>query len=105
LEDIHEPGRVRRGVHWRPRRPTGSHLVIVAAYSGENVLAHELGHFFGNPKHSATPGNLMSYTRADGLPTLDAGQIRRVRAHVRRFLKSGELKRAAPPPVKAPAGP
>lgn len=105
LEDIHEPGRIRRGVHWRPRRPKGSHLVIVAACSGEHVLAHELGHFFGNPKHSATPGNLMSYTRADGLPTLDAGQRRNIRAHLRRFLRTGELKRVAPPPLKAPAAP
>ncbi len=105
LEDIHEPGRVRRGVHWRPRRPKGSHLVIVAAYSGEHVLAHELGHFFGNPKHSDTPGNLMSYTRADGLPTLDAAQRRRIRAHLRRFLRTGELKRVDPKALKAPAAP
>lgn len=105
LEDIHEPGRIRRGVHWRPRRPKGSHLVIVAAYSGPDVLAHELGHFFGNPKHSATPGNLMSYTRADGLPTLDAQQRRRIRAHLRRFLRIGELKRVEPEALKAPAAP
>ncbi|MEZ4468885.1 MAG: hypothetical protein R3F43_31765 [bacterium] len=28
------------------------HLVIVAAYARPTVLAHELGHFFDNPRHS-----------------------------------------------------
>lgn len=100
LRDVDDPEVLRQGVHWRPfgrkvgRRGWVPHLVIVAAYARPTVLAHELGHFFGNPNHTATKGNLMSYDRGPGPPTLDATQGRRVRQHVRRFLRSGEVRPA-----------
>jgi hypothetical protein len=97
LRDVDDPELLRQGVHWRPfgrkadRRGRVRHLVIVAAYARPTVLAHELGHFFGNPGHTTVKGNLMSYDRGPGPPVLDATQGRRVQQHVRRFLRSGEL--------------
>lgn len=91
LRDVDDPSRYRMGVHWRPRGYPGKHLVIVTADAGATVLAHELGHFFGNRRHSGTPGNIMSYERGDGPPFFDAAQIRVIRRHARRFLRTGEL--------------
>ncbi len=97
LRDVHDPELLRQGVHWRPygrktdRRGRVAHLVIVAAYARPTVLAHELGHFFGNPQHTTVKGNLMSYDRGPGPPVLDATQGRRVKQHVRRFLRSLEV--------------
>ena len=85
LMDVDEAGRERRGVHWHG--PGGTHYVIVSAISGPSVLAHELGHFLGNPQHSDTPGNLMSYTRTEAVPFLDASQIARVQRTARRMLR------------------
>ena len=81
------------GVHWRPRghgAAEGAHFVIVSAIAGPTVLAHELGHFFGNP-HSDVPGNLMSYERGEGPPVLDEVQMRRARGRAHSFIESGEL--------------
>jgi hypothetical protein len=92
LMDVDEPGRERRGVHWTHRTQRDRHYVIVSAISGPYVLAHELGHFFGNREHSDTPGNLMSYQRTDAPPFLDEAQQKRVRDTLERMLSSGELK-------------
>lgn len=91
LRDVDDPSLMRRGVHWRSANHPGTHHVILSAISGPTVLAHELGHFFGNP-HSATPNNIMSYER-DGevLPFFDGEQLRRIRRFRRRFLASEEL--------------
>jgi hypothetical protein len=91
LRDVDEPSRFRQGVHWRPPPRPGPHYVILSVEAGPDVLAHELGHFFGNHGHSDTPGNIMSYTRGDVPPFFDDTQIRRIRRHVRRFLHTGEL--------------
>lgn len=91
LMDVDEPGRERRGVHWRPRpRPRDSFL-IVSKISAPYVLAHELGHFFGNREHSRVPGNLMSYQRGEGAPFLDDAQVRRIRRTLAELLKTGRL--------------
>jgi hypothetical protein len=95
LMDVDEPGRERRGVHWRVRRDPSRHFVVVSAISGPYVLAHELGHYFGNPEHSQTPGNLMSYTHTEAVPVLDPEQRERVWVTLRRMLAQGELE---PPP-------
>lgn len=93
LLDVDEPGRVRRGVHWHAGgRSTGAHYVILSAIAEPDVLAHELGHFLGNPRHSDTPGNLMSYEHGAALPFLDATQQRRLQRALRAYLNSGELK-------------
>ncbi|HJK91396.1 MAG TPA: hypothetical protein RMH26_11750, partial [Polyangiaceae bacterium LLY-WYZ-15_(1-7)] len=91
LANVDVEGDFIRGVHWRSRRSgTYRHYVILSRIAGEYVLAHELGHFFGNP-HSSTPGNIMSYEGAPGPPFFDEAQRRRIRRHRRRFLESGEL--------------
>lgn len=91
LRDVDDPSLMRQGVHWRSPRVPGSHYVIVSSVAGETTLAHELGHFFGNP-HSPVANNIMSYER-DGtvLPFFDERQLRRIRARARRFLSSGEI--------------
>ncbi len=96
LRDVDDPTQMRRGVHWRPAGRPGAHLVVVSAIAGPNVLAHELGHYFGNP-HSPTPGNIMSYERADVPLFFDAAQARRIRRSARRFARA-----AAPVALDAP---
>jgi hypothetical protein len=91
LMDVDEPGRERRGVHWHPRLGPGQSFLIVSKISQRFVLAHELGHLFGNPKHSDVPGNLMSYTRTDRPPFLDRAQILRVGRTLDVLLKEGTL--------------
>lgn len=91
LRDVDDPSLMRRGVHWRSANHPGTHHVILSAISGPTVLAHELGHYFGNP-HSSVPNDIMSYERdAEVLPFFDAEQLRRIRRARRRLLASGEL--------------
>lgn len=93
LRDVDDRSRYRQGVHWRPRGrryPDGLHFVITSSIAGPHVLAHELGHFFGNP-HSDVAGNIMSYERGEGPPFFDAEQARRIRRFGRRFIESGEI--------------
>ncbi len=66
--------------------------MILAAYAGKTVLAHELGHFFGNRTHPKTPGNIMSYDRGQMPPFFDAGQLRKIARFLRAFLRSRELR-------------
>lgn len=93
LRDVDEPERFRQGVHWRPRGsgfPPDAHFVVVSAIAGPTVLAHELGHYFGNG-HSDVPGNVMSYEPGEGPPSFDSVQARRIRDAARRFLASDQL--------------
>lgn len=93
LRDVDDPSRMRQGVHWRPRGEEFSsrqHLVIVSSIAGDNVLAHELGHYFRNG-HSDVPGNIMSYERGEGPPFFDEAQIQRIQFELRRYLRRGEL--------------
>jgi hypothetical protein len=91
LMDVDEPGRERRGVHWYRAGTSRPHMVIVSTLAGEYVLAHELGHFFGNPAHSQEPGNLMSYLPGVLPPVLTEAQQRRVRQSLVRMQRRGEL--------------
>lgn len=88
LVDVDAPGE-RGGVHWRLRRRRSTHYVILSDHTWPTTLAHELGHYFGNP-HSPTPNNIMSYAR-DGVtpPFFDAVQLRRIRTYSRRFVHAG----------------
>lgn len=100
LMDVDEPGRERRGVHWRDRA-AGTHYVIVSAIADwPAIFAHELGHFFGEP-HSATPNDVMSYEQ-DGAtpPFFDVGQVRRVRRRARAMAASGELRLGMAAPAR-----
>ncbi len=92
LRDVDEPERRRMGVHWHAKglaKP--AHFVILAKYAGDSVLAHELGHFMGNRRHSSTPGNIMSYHRGDMPPFFDASQKKRIKAAARDYQRQGEL--------------
>lgn len=91
LMDVDEPGRERRGVHWRPPPKGAQTLVIVSKISQRYVLAHELGHYFGNRQHSEVPGNLMSYAPSKKPRFLDGAQIRRVLDTLAALLKKGTL--------------
>jgi len=93
LMDVDEVGRERRGVHWRPRHSPRRSFLIVSRISGRYVLAHELGHYWGNQKHSDVAGNLMSYKRADGPPFLDGAQVLRVQQTLASMLKRGTIVR------------
>jgi len=89
LRDVDDPTQMRRGVHWHAEN---SHFVIISSISGPNVLAHELGHFLGNPAHSNTAGNLMSYLPGPELPVLDRKQVRRLERALRGYLARKELR-------------
>jgi hypothetical protein len=92
LEDVDEPGRMRKGVCWT-HRPDGKRYIVLSAEAPKQVLAHELGHFFGNP-HTTVPDNLMSYSRTGGDVSFDDSQIDKIRSFSRRFLDSGRLTEA-----------
>jgi hypothetical protein len=98
LLDVDEPGRIRRGVHWHSASHPPAHYVILSRISFDAVLAHELGHFLGNPRHSESVGNLMSYHHTDVLPFLDPPQQRRLHQSVAAYLQTHELLRLSPEP-------
>lgn len=102
LMDVDEPGRERRGVHWHPPARFRHSFLIVSKISRPYVLAHELGHLLGNPKHSDVPGNLMSYERTAQAPFLDAAQVRNVKRTLAALLKSGALVPLASEPRGSP---
>lgn len=97
LRDVDEPERMRRGVHWHAASKRGAHYVIISTLGDPTVFSHELGHYLGNPEHSQTPGNLMSYERGPMLPFLDAAQLARMARTLRGYLERGELVLAQPP--------
>ena len=97
LEDVDEPGRYRKGVAWTSK-PDGKRFLIVSSIAPRTVLAHELGHFFGNG-HSDVPDNLMSYSRTGAPVFFDDAQIDRIHLFSERFLASGRLHDVGPPRV------
>ena len=97
LEDVDEPGRLRKGVAWTSK-PDGKRFLILSAIAPRTVLAHELGHFFGNG-HSDVPDNLMSYSRTGAPVFFDDAQIGRIHLFSERFLASGRLHDVGPPRV------
>ena len=84
LRDVDDPSLYRMGVCWR-RGNEGKPYLVVAASARPTVLAHELGHFFGNP-HSSTPNNVMSYVRTDAEVFFDEGQMRTIRVWAKRHV-------------------
>jgi hypothetical protein len=96
LEDVDEPGRFRKGVAWTSK-PNGKRFLVLSAAAPRTVLAHELGHFFGNG-HTDVADNLMSYVRTPGGTVfLDDTQIARIHLFSSRFLASGRLPDVGPP--------
>ena len=90
LRDVDDPSRMRRGVHWRNLTHPAIRYVIVAAEAMPTVLAHEMGHYFGNG-HSQVTDNLMSYDRTGGSVFLDPRQGRIIEAAAREAFRTGEL--------------
>jgi hypothetical protein len=90
LRDVDDPKRLRQGVHWHAPDPAGAHYVILSRIANPTVLAHELGHFFGNA-HTTTTDNLMSYDRATDRTFIDERQARRIVARARAYLRTKEL--------------
>jgi hypothetical protein len=84
LRDVDDPSLYRMGVCWR-RGNEGKPYLVVSAAARPTVLAHELGHFFGNP-HSKTPDNIMSYDRSGADVFFDDAQIRTVRVWAKRHV-------------------
>jgi hypothetical protein len=95
LEDVDEPGRFRMGVCWTGRG--GKRFIVLARTARPTVLAHELGHFFGNPQHSTVVNNLMSYSRDGASVFLDDRQSATIKSFTTRFLETGRLIDAGPP--------
>ncbi|MBV9947985.1 MAG: hypothetical protein JOZ69_14115 [Myxococcales bacterium] len=93
LRDVDEPGRMRRGVHWHAS--ARSHYVIIVGTAPPTVLAHELGHYFGNP-HSPVPDNVMSYERTGGPVSFDAAQGQRIGRAAGAYVRSRELEPVGP---------
>ena len=91
LADVDIAGRVLRGVHWRSKKDGEKvHYVILSRIGKPRVLAHELGHFFGNA-HTSTQDNVMSYNQTEKQPSVSQTQIRRIMRMRNRMLRSGEL--------------
>lgn len=96
LMDVDETGRERRGVHWYRAGTSRPHMVIVSTLAGDYVLAHELGHYFGNPAHSEQAGNLMSYVPGVRPPFLTDLQRRRIQRSLAAMQRRAELPKSAP---------
>lgn len=95
LMDVDEPGRVRRGVTWTQRKDRRRYIVL-SSIAMPSVLAHELGHFFGNG-HTTVIDNLMSYERGVGVVFLSAEQKARIAERAALFATSGMLDVLGPP--------
>ncbi len=94
LRDVDDTSLYRMGVCWQNRAHAEQRYVVVAATARPSVLAHELGHYFGNP-HSTVTNNLMSYDRSGDEIFLDEAQGRKIRAFARAFLANHTLAPAA----------
>lgn len=91
LRDVDDPSRTRMGVRWRLRRDLRRDYVIVSSRAVPSVLAHELGHYFGNG-HSTVVDNVMSYRRRDRRQlTFDTRQGRVMRQTAHRLLARGRV--------------
>lgn len=84
LEDVDEPGRHRMGVTWTSRIDQ-KRYIVVSRSAKPTVLAHELGHLFGN-QHSSVANNLMSYSRDGGTVFIDDRQKTTIGSFAERFL-------------------
>lgn len=94
LEDVDTPGLFRMGVCWQG---PGRKYVVVARTARETVLAHELGHFFGNHQHSTVLNNLMSYNRDGSKVFLDEPQSATIKQTAALLLANGTLVDIGPP--------
>lgn len=90
LRDVDDPSLYRMGVCWRHSKSPGTPYLVVSKTARPSVLAHELGHYFGNP-HSLVTDNIMSYSRTGGPVFFDDRQASIMRAKARTYLAEGTL--------------
>jgi len=95
LADVDEAGRFRMGVCWQNRKDHDKRYILLSSIARPSVLAHELGHFFGNP-HSSVTDNVMSYDRTGGPVFFDTAQLARIHARAFAALAAGSLLEAPP---------
>ena len=94
LRDVDEPPRMRMGVTWT-QRESKKRYVVLSSIAKPSVLAHELGHFFGNA-HTTVVNNLMSYDRDGGIVFLSEEQKVRIAERADGFAR-GALFVLGPP--------
>ncbi|MEO6419137.1 MAG: hypothetical protein ABIP39_07010 [Polyangiaceae bacterium] len=90
LRDVDDPSRDRMGVCWQNQRDPRKRYIVLSATARPTVLAHELGHFFGNP-HSTVVDNVMSYSRSGSDVFFDDAQKTIIRTYAARYLRNGDL--------------
>ena len=96
LRDVDDPGRMRMGVCWQLGTDAPRRYVLLSSTAKPAVLAHELGHFFGNA-HTTVADNLMSYVRVDpAAVAFDPVQIARIHERAAAMLASRALDEVLP---------
>jgi hypothetical protein len=91
LADKDVEGHWLNGVHWRG--PGARYVILSRETEWASTLAHELGHFFGL-SHTDTPDGLMTTgQKRSGPPSLDAKQLKRVKARAKAWAKRARKKR------------
>ena len=98
LRDVDDPSRLRMGVHWRELSNLKNNYIIVSASARRATMAHEIGHYLGNP-HTGVENNLMSYKRTDeDAVFMDAVQGARCRRTTHAHIATGKLVRVVDVP-------
>lgn len=95
LADVDIKGAYIRGVHWRRRDNVAKRWVILSSKAEPEVLAHELGHFFGLP-HSRYRVSIMNKSPRKSPPWSERvfapPELKKIARHRDKMLKSGRIK-------------
>lgn len=95
LADVDIQGAFIQGVHWRRRDNVAKRWVILSSKAEPEVLAHELGHFFGLP-HSRYRISIMNKRPRKSPPWSERvfapPELKKIARHRDKMLKSGRIK-------------